>query len=146
MIWTLFRSSRKCSWIIQNIAKPPFMRICREFENWRDLRTLSGKFLRQKSCYPESFRFLWLCVPHWWRCKIISNGTESWAPYWGWSNWSIWRLWSKFEDFLVIDSSRRLKWVKVALKSRFHLYMTQCKINHTFQSQKPSNFKVVLEW
>ena len=38
------------------------MRICREFENWRNLRTLSGKFLRQKSCYPESLRFLWLCV------------------------------------------------------------------------------------
>ena len=46
----------------QNLAKPPFMRICREFENWRDLRTLSGKFLRQKSCYPESFRFLRLCI------------------------------------------------------------------------------------
>ena len=41
----------------QNLAKPPFMHICREFENWRDLRALSGKFLRQKSCYPESFRF-----------------------------------------------------------------------------------------
>ena len=45
----------------QNLAKPPCMRICRNFENWRDLRTLSGKFLRQKSYYPESFRFLWLC-------------------------------------------------------------------------------------
>ena len=44
----------------QNLAKPPFTRICREFENWRDLRALSGKFLRQKSCYTESFRFLWL--------------------------------------------------------------------------------------
>ena len=55
------RSSRKCSWIIQNLAKPPLMRICRGFENWCDLRALSGKFLRQKSCYPESFRFLWLC-------------------------------------------------------------------------------------
>ena len=52
------RSSRKCSWIIQNLAKPPLMRICRGFENWRDL---SGKFLRQKSCYPESFHFLRLC-------------------------------------------------------------------------------------
>ena len=41
-----------------NLAKQPFMRICREFENWRDLRALSGKFLRQKSCYLESFRFL----------------------------------------------------------------------------------------
>ena len=38
------------------------MRICRGIENWRDLRALSGKFLRQKSCYPESFHFLWLCV------------------------------------------------------------------------------------
>ena len=54
------RSSRKYSWIIQNLAKPPLMRICRGYENWRDLRALSIKFLRQKSCYPESFRFLWL--------------------------------------------------------------------------------------
>ena len=44
----------------QNLAKPPFMRICRKFENWRDLRALSGHFLWQKSCYPESFHFLWL--------------------------------------------------------------------------------------
>ena len=44
----------------QYLAKPPFMRICRKFENRRDLRVLSGKFLRQKSCYPESFRFLGL--------------------------------------------------------------------------------------
>ena len=42
----------------QNLAKPPFMRICREFENSRNLRALSGKLLRQKSCYPESFHFL----------------------------------------------------------------------------------------
>ena len=42
----------------KNLAKPPFMRICRKFENWRNLRALYGKFLRQKSCYPESFRFL----------------------------------------------------------------------------------------
>ena len=49
----------------QNLAKPPFMRICRKFENRRDLRALSGKFLQQISCYPESFRFLWLCPsPH----------------------------------------------------------------------------------
>ena len=42
----------------KNLAKPPIMRICREVENRRNLRALSGKFLRQKSCYPESFRFL----------------------------------------------------------------------------------------
>ena len=29
----------------QNLEKPPFMRICRKFENCRDLRALSGKFL-----------------------------------------------------------------------------------------------------
>ena len=34
--------------------------LCREYENWHNLRALSGKFLQQKSCYPESFRFLWL--------------------------------------------------------------------------------------
>ena len=58
------RSSRKCSWIIQNLAKPPLMRICRGFENLRDLRALSGKFLRQKSCCPESFCLFWLCLPY----------------------------------------------------------------------------------
>ena len=31
------------------------------FKNWRYLHALAGKFLRQKSCYLESFRFLWLC-------------------------------------------------------------------------------------
>ena len=41
----------------QNLAKPPLMRICREFENRCVLRALSGKFLQQKSCYPESFLF-----------------------------------------------------------------------------------------
>ena len=41
----------------QNLAKPPFIRICREFENCRNLRALFRKFLRQKSCYSESFRF-----------------------------------------------------------------------------------------
>ena len=72
------------------------MRICREFQNWRDLRALSGKFLRQKSCYPESFRFLWLCtvsreavgafpqrfeyhVLHFYRGRILRLGEEDWA-------------------------------------------------------------------
>ena len=57
----------------QNLAKPPFMRICREFENWRDLRALSGKFLWQKSCYPESFRFLRLCCSP---CLSYKNVTK----------------------------------------------------------------------
>ena len=75
------RSSRKYSWVIQNLAKPPLMRICRGFENWCDLRALSGKFLRQKSCYLESFRFLWL-----WRAAyylgmnvaLLAQGMPSW--------------------------------------------------------------------
>ena len=45
-----------------DLASTPFTGICREFENWRNLRALSGKFLRKKSCYPESFCFLWLCT------------------------------------------------------------------------------------
>ena len=68
----------------QNLAKPPLMRICREFENRRVLRALSGKFLRQKSCYPESFRFLWLCLyVHFWnghslpRALLVINSFES---------------------------------------------------------------------
>ena len=32
----------------QNLAKPPLMRICREFENRRVLRALSGKFFATK--------------------------------------------------------------------------------------------------
>ena len=46
------------------------MRICREFENWS---ALSGKFLRQKSCYPESFRFLWLCIWHLQHFDLLST-------------------------------------------------------------------------
>ena len=41
-------------------------RITRFFELSREMdpRTSSGKFLRVKSCYPESFRFLGLCNEH----------------------------------------------------------------------------------
>ena len=47
-------------------ANTLFTRICRKFEKWCNLRVLSGKFLQQQSCYPESFCFFWLCweVPH----------------------------------------------------------------------------------
>ena len=50
------------------------MRICRGFENRRDLRALSGKSLWQKSCYQESFRFLWL-----WLCLLMPELT--WSAY-----------------------------------------------------------------
>ena len=59
----------------KNLAKPPFMRICREFENWRDFCALSGKFLRQKFCYPESFRFFWPCWR--WMSITIHSGMKS---------------------------------------------------------------------
>ena len=45
----------------EDLASTPFTGICCDFENWRDLHALSGKFLWQKSCCPESFRFFWLC-------------------------------------------------------------------------------------
>ena len=35
---------------------------------------------------------------------------------------------------------------QIALKSRFHLYMTQCTDEPYIQFQKPPNFEVVLEW
>ena len=64
----------------QNLAEPPLMRICCEFENRRVLRALSRKFLRQKSCYPESFRFLWLCT----QAIINSNARPGFkAPEYG---------------------------------------------------------------
>ena len=47
--------------VMLKICKHTFKGICREFENWGNLRVLTGKFLWQKSCYLESFRFLWLC-------------------------------------------------------------------------------------
>ena len=47
-VWTM---------VVLESCKHTFTHICREFENWCILRVLSGKFLRQKSCYPESFRF-----------------------------------------------------------------------------------------
>ena len=63
-LWDIY--CKHCLWSIfgpclcTKSCKPPFMRICGEFENRHNLRALSGRFLRQKSCYPESFRFLWL--------------------------------------------------------------------------------------
>ena len=47
-IWTM---------VMLRICKHTFYAYCREFENWCNLRVLSGKFLRQKSCYLESFCF-----------------------------------------------------------------------------------------
>ena len=47
-IWTM---------VMLRICKHTFYAYCREFENWCNLRVLSGKFLQQKSCYPESFCF-----------------------------------------------------------------------------------------
>ena len=46
----------------EDLASTSFTGICRDFENWRDLRALSGKFLWQKSCCLESFPFFWLCT------------------------------------------------------------------------------------
>ena len=57
------------------------MGICRKFENWHDLRALSGKFLRQKTCCPESFRFFWLWVSatDTWQTKRIKTGPNFWG-------------------------------------------------------------------
>ena len=52
--------------LCKNLANPPFTRIC------RDLRALSRKFLWQKFCYSESFRFCWLC-PGIENIKIIAH-------------------------------------------------------------------------
>ena len=43
--------------LIHVMSNTLFTRICRELEDWCNLRVLSRKFLRQKSCYPETFRF-----------------------------------------------------------------------------------------
>ena len=51
-IWSIFGP-----WLCLKFANTLFTHICREFEKWCNLRVLSGKFLRQKSCYPESFHF-----------------------------------------------------------------------------------------
>ena len=39
-----------------------FTHFCREIKSVANLRALSGKFLREKSCYLESFCFFWLCI------------------------------------------------------------------------------------
>ena len=65
--WVIWISYKCTLWSIfgpllcLKFANTLFTRICREFEKWCNLRALSGKFLRQQSCYPESFRFFWLC-------------------------------------------------------------------------------------
>ena len=57
-VWTI---------IMLKSCKHTFTRFCRKFENLCNLSALSGKFLRQKSCCPESFRFFWLWCPwKWW--------------------------------------------------------------------------------
>ena len=53
----------------------------------RNLRALSGKFLREKSCCPESFCFLWLCIGlgldvHWDFFFIIFFGNVTSALDW----------------------------------------------------------------
>ena len=66
VIWISYKCTIWCifgPWLCLKFANTLFTRICREFEKWCNLRVSSGKFLRQKSCYPESFRFLWLCCP-----------------------------------------------------------------------------------
>ena len=93
------------------------MRICREFENWR---ALSGKFLRQKSCYPESFRFLRLWRRTWSMKSFSMTRTFSWnlktliyhstvtcfilestsSPDWWWSNTRAWTC-------LIKDAAQR---------------------------------------
>ena len=71
--WVIWISYKCTLWSIfgpllcLKFANTLFTRICREFEKWCNLRVLSGKFLRQQSCYPESFRFFWL-----WFTRIIS--------------------------------------------------------------------------
>ena len=49
-IWSIFGP-----WLCLKFAKTLCTHICREYENWCNLRILSGKFLQQKTCYPESF-------------------------------------------------------------------------------------------
>ena len=66
--WVIWISYKCTLWSIfgpllcLKFANTLFTRICREFEKWCNLRVLSGKFLRQKSCYPESFCLFWLCI------------------------------------------------------------------------------------
>ena len=67
MNWKVSGQSKKCPYYLenvyldhayaQNLAKPPFMRICHEFENWRDLRALSGKYLQKKFAIQKVFAF-----------------------------------------------------------------------------------------
>ena len=54
-IWSIFGPL-----LCLKFANTLFTRICRKFEKWCNLRVLSGKFLRRKSCCPEIYRFFWL--------------------------------------------------------------------------------------
>ena len=53
-LWSMFGPC-----LCLRFANTLFTRIYQEFENWRDLSILSGKFLQQKPCYQESFHFFW---------------------------------------------------------------------------------------
>ena len=54
---------RTMVWLCLKFANTLLTHICREYENWCNLCILNGKFLQQKSCYPESFLFFGLCSP-----------------------------------------------------------------------------------
>ena len=96
----------------------------------------SGKFLRQKSCYPESFCFLWLwCCFCWYRFHISSSvrsliccwNTRMIVPYhscWylGWFfNWSSpkapkWKLAHQSHFLYRFDASSRIRSTTIRLK------------------------------
>ena len=121
--WVIWISYKCTVWstfgplLCLKFANTLFTRICREFEKWCNLHVLSGKFLRQQSCYPESFRFFWLCPQPPWsvpgppKCFQWSQAQCGLPRTWWWP--SIWA-----QDFgcwscLVVQCA----WVELSLFS-----------------------------
>ena len=103
--WVIWISYKCTLWSIfgpllcLKFANTLFTRICREFEKWCNLRVLPGKFLQQKSCYPESVCF-------------CDSGEEANLRDGKMRNWQIYNFWgacanfgqfhSKFRRFMMI--------------------------------------------
>ena len=81
--------------------------------NWEccDLRALSGKFLREKSCYPESFCFFWLCWVHW---KSFTLAQHCWLRWRQKSALLLWSLSCRMLAKTFISMQRHIYcWIKV---------------------------------
>ena len=91
---------------------------------------LSGQFLRQKVCYPESFRFLWLWIT-WMTVTSVSDtslGSNSWSVLKFIYNSQTHRLYAGSSNTVAPNSSQGFQVVSICnnnKKRNHHISMDQ---------------------